>query len=203
MISRSISVLLWPAVLFFTGCAALFGWDIHAPGLLSESFLHTVQPRSEIVGLYVPPGLEGYEVRDRGSKFADPQTFYVGESLKPMLIEAFQQAFPDFYFLEMEPDENILRHYRMDYLVVVNIREFKNKVDLKSQTLQLVLTGQIFDRDFQTYAQFEARGVSQASRVFAKKGGPEVNLNAAIENALLALVQFTQERISETKQDPS
>jgi len=38
-----------------TGCTRLFGWDVQAPGILSESFFQQITPGSERVALYFKP----------------------------------------------------------------------------------------------------------------------------------------------------
>ena len=181
-------------ILFFeTGCAALFGWNIHAPGILSESFARTVQPAPERVALYFSPELLTYESKDRGSRTADPQTFYLGEALGPMLIEGFQNSFQEFIFLEVEPTPAILKQYGIQRLAVVRIKDFKNRVTLKGQKITVVTETAVLDSDLHTLSDFESTGESDTQKVFAKKGGPEMNLNAAIERNVLAIVQNLQD----------
>ena len=176
-----------------TGCAAIFGWDIHAPGILSESFSKNVGPVHERVALYFPPELLHYESKDRGGRTADPQTYYVGEALGPMLIEGFQGAFDEFIFLETEPTPQILKRCGVQRLAVVRIKEFKNHVTLKGQALILVTETVVFGPDLHLLTRFDSSGISGSQKVFAKKGGPEVNLNAAIERNVLAIIQHLQE----------
>ncbi len=190
---KRFSALLAFLLLFETGCAALFGWKIHAPGMLSESFSRTVQPTPERVALYFPPELLTYESKDRGSRTADPQTFYLGEALGPMLIEGFQGAFQEFIFLEVEPQPAVLKQYGIQRLAVVRIKDFKNHVTLKGQKITLVTETAVFDSDLHTLSDFESTGESDTQKVFAKKAGPEMNLNAAIERNVLAIVQHLQD----------
>lgn len=180
-------------LLIFCGCASIFGWNIHAPGVLSESYARTIQPVPERVALYFSPELLKYESKDRGSKLADPQTFYIGEAMGPMLIEGFQGAFEEFIFLEAEPTPEILKQYAVQRLVVIRIKEFKNHVTLKGQKVSIITENAVFDQDMRTLSQFESLGESDTKKAFAKKGGPEVNLNAAIERNVLAIVQHLQD----------
>ena len=83
-------------VLFQAGCASIFGWDIHAPGILSESFYQSVKPLPNRIGLYLDPSLLTYQSKDRGGRTADPQIYHVGEAYGPMLLEGFQTAFEEF-----------------------------------------------------------------------------------------------------------
>src|SRR3989338_3616206 len=89
-------------MLIQTGCASIFGWDIHAPGLLSHDFYEQVKPLDERLALHLPAETVHYVSQDRGGKTADPQTYHVGEAFGPMLIEAFQGAFSEFVSLEAE-----------------------------------------------------------------------------------------------------
>ncbi len=177
------------------GCASIFGWDIHAPGILSESFSQTVQPVHERVALYLPPGLLEYKSYDRGSRTADPQTYHVGEALGPMLVEAFQDGFDEFVFMETEPTPEILKQYGISYLVLVKIKDFKNRVTWGSHAVSLVTETIVLDSNLELLGRFEATGTSDAKKVFAKKGGPQVNLNAAIENNAMAIIQYFQDSI--------
>ncbi len=86
---RTYLILGW--VLFFAGCATIFGWNIHAPGLHSKNFYSRVATVPERVGLYLTPETFDYESKERGGKLADPQTYYLGESFAPMAVEAFQR----------------------------------------------------------------------------------------------------------------
>jgi hypothetical protein len=147
------------------------------------------------VALYFSKDLLSYQSTERGSPYADPQTFHVGEALGPLLLEAFQGAFSEFIFMEVEPSAPILKRYGVPYLAVVRIREFKNHVTMKGQAVSLATETAVFDSDLQRLARFESRGTSDARKVFAKKGGPEVNLNAALENNVSAIVQYLQDSI--------
>lgn len=180
---------------FLVGCQYLFGWEIHAPGILSENFSRQVSPVSERVALYLPRELLEFKASDPGSRFADPKDFYVGESLGPMLVEAFQQTFGEFVFMEVEPTPAILKRYGIPYLVAVQIKKFDNELPWKGQTITLVTETVVFNADLKELARYESRGSSEARKVFAKKGGPEVNLNAAVESNVLANVQYLQEAL--------
>ncbi|MCM8775637.1 MAG: hypothetical protein NC930_04715 [Candidatus Omnitrophica bacterium] len=186
------SILL---VVSVTGCATLFGWSIHAPGILSEKFYQEVQPIPQRIALYVNRDLLNYESKDRGGKTADPQTYFIGEAFGPMLVEAFQRGFEEFIFLEAEPTSEILQQSGIPYLAVVQIKNFSNHVTWKGQTLQLVTQTVVLDSHLSEVDQFESTGISDARKVFAKKGGPEVNLNAALENNARAVVQYVQDSI--------
>jgi hypothetical protein len=181
--------------LFLSGCARLFGWDIHAPGLLSEGFAGAVPPAHERVALYLPPEVLKFESRARGSRWADPQTYHVGEAYGPMLVEAFQQAFDEFILMETEPRAPMLKRYGILFLVTVRIKNFRNRVTLRGQVLELVTEAAVLDQDLRLLARFDATGTSDTRKVFAKKGGPEVNLNAALEANILALVQYLQDSL--------
>ena|SRR3989338_3143122 len=180
-------------VFLTSGCARLFGWEIHAPGLVSQGFYETVSTADQRVALFVRPELFQYQSLDRGSRFADPQTFYIGEALGPILLEAFEHAFRDFIFMEVKPDEKILQQYAVNYLVFVDLKGFNNAVTLKGQKIELSLYAEVYDSNLGLLAALEVEGTSDAFKVFAKKGGPEVNLNAAIENAVSSLVLFLQD----------
>ena len=177
------------------GCARLFGWDIHAPGILSQNFNHQVQPVPSRMALYFPPELLNFQSKDRGGKTADPQTYHVGEALGPMMIEGFQNGFEEFIFMEVEPTTQILKQYSIPYLVVVQIKRFDNNVTWRGQGITLITEAVVLDSDLNIVGRFEARGLSDAEKVFAKKGGPQVNLNAAIENNVLAIVKYLQDSI--------
>lgn len=180
-------------ILSLVGCARLFGWEIHAPGILSRHFAETVRPVPERIALYLPPELLNYESKDRGSRTADPQTYHIGEALGPMLVEAFQASFNEFIFLEVEPTPEILKRYGIPRAAVVRVKEFKNQVTWKGQIVSLATETAVLDPELKPLAQFESEGTSDAQKVFAKKGGPEVNLNAAIENNVRAIVQHIQD----------
>lgn len=188
--------IILPFLFFFQqGCARLFGWDIHAPGLLSQNFSRQVQPTPVRIALYFPPELLNYQSKDRGGKTADPQTYHVGEALSPMLIEGFQNAFAEFIFLEIEPTAEVMKQYAIPYIVAVQIKYFDNNVTWRGQAITLVTEALVLDSNLNIVGRFEARGTSDAQKVFSKKGGPQVNLNAAIENNVLAIVQYLQDSI--------
>ena len=177
------------------GCASIFGWDIHAPGILSENFSQTVHSAHERIALYLPSNFLEYTSDDRGGRTADPQTYHVGEALGPMLLEAFQTGFDEFIFLETEPTSAILKQYGIQYLVLVTVKEFKNQVTWGSHAVSLTTETVVLDPGLNRLGRFEATGTSDAKKVFAKKGGPQVNLNAAIENNVLAIIQYLQDSI--------
>ena len=194
MTSKLVCVL---ASLIFlqAGCASIFGWDIHAPGILSENFSQTVPPIHQRIALYLPRDLLAYQSKDRGGRTADPQTYHVGESLGPMLLEAFQAGFDEFVLMEVEPTAARLKQYGIPYLVTVRIKGFKNRVTWGTHAIQLTTETIVLDSDLKPLGRFEAAGVSDAEKVFAKKGGPQVNLNAALENNILAIIQYLQDSI--------
>lgn len=185
-------IILW-AAFCLSGCARLFGWDIHAPGILSSNFAQLVQPIDERFALYIPPELLQFESKDRGSWSADPQTYHIGEALGPLLVEGFQGGFSEFILLETEPNAALLKRYGINRLAVVRIKDFKNRVTWRGQGLGLVTETAVFDSDMNKLAQFESSGSSESEKIFAKKGGPEVNLNAALENNVRAIVQHIQD----------
>ena len=193
---RAMSVALTvtpPLIFLLAGCASIFGWDIHAPGVLSSNFPQLVQPTHERLALYVMPEVLNYESRDKGSWSADPQTYHVGEAFGPMLIEGFQNGFDEFIFLETAPTPQILKRYGINRLAVVRIAGFKNLVTMKGQALAFITETAVFDQEMKPLGRFESRGSSESEKIFAKKGGPEVNLNATIENNVRAIVQHLQD----------
>ncbi|MSR77186.1 MAG: hypothetical protein EXS63_03020 [Candidatus Omnitrophica bacterium] len=181
--------------LLFVGCASIFGWNIHAPGVLSESFYPKFQTTQKRVALYLPDRVLSSISKNRGGKFADPQTYYLGESFTPMVIEGFQQVFDELLFLEAEPSPAILKKYSISYLVMINMKDFGNDVTMKGQAVRLTTEVQIYDQEAKLIKQYEALGSSDAQKIFSKKGGPEVNLNAAIENNIVVTLQFLQDFI--------
>jgi hypothetical protein len=180
-------------VLEGAGCARLFGWDIHAPGLLSENFFAGVRPSTQKIALYIPEGSKTFESKDRGGQTADPQTYHIGEAFEPMLIEAFQHGFEGFVSMEAEPTPEIMARYEIPYLAVVRIKFFKNDVTWKGQRLEIVTEIDVMDADLRVIDRYQARGISEAQKVFAKRGGPETNLNAAIESNVRAIVEHLQD----------
>lgn len=190
----------WLLILpFLAGCAALYGWDIHAPGILSPQFEREIKEVDGRVALYLPPQLTRYVSTDKGGKMADPQTYHVGEAYTPMLIEGFQSAFREFVFIETEPTADILRQYGISYLVVVGIKSFGNRVTMKGQALGLNTETVVYDQGLNPVLYFESTGTSDQQKVFAKKGGPEVNLNAALERNIIALLQYLQDSMTAGK----
>ena len=195
-------LIVFPALFFAlcqSGCAHLFGWNIHAPGILSEEFSRHIQPMHERVALYLPPALLRYQSTDRGGVTADPQTYHIGEALGPMLVEGFQSGFEEFLLIEVEPTFQILKQYAVPYLAVVEVKHFSNRVTWRGQAVSVVTETSVFDSDLRLLTRFESKGTSAAQKVFAKKGGPEVNLNAALENNILAIVQYLQDSIRNKK----
>ncbi len=182
-------------LIIFSGCASIFGWDIHAPGVLSNNFFQKVSPVPERVALWMEPGLITYISKDRGGKTADPQTYHVGEAFGPMLIEAFQNGFREFILMEAQPSPAIMKQYGIRWLVSVRIKEFQNDVTWKGQTLRLQTESVVLDPDLKEAARFESSGSSQAEKVFGKRGGPQVHLNATIENTSEALILHLQDLI--------
>ena len=191
--TRTAFIVLLSALMF--GCA-IFHWDIHAPGLLSATFAQKIQPMDERVALYFSPDLKTFISKERGGKTADPQTYHVGEAYAPMLIESFQQAFNEFIFMEVPPTVDILKQYGIPYLVVTRIKDFGNRVTWKGQGLTLATESVVYDTQMNLLARFESIGVSDAQKIFAKKGGPQVNLNAALENNSTAIIQYLQDSIT-------
>lgn len=185
---------LLASLFFFSGCAALFGWKIHAPGLLSQDYYRHVIASEDRIALYLPEEVLKYQSTHRGGALADPQTYFLGEAFVPMLLEGFQGAFQEFILFESEPDRLMMRRYGLQRLAVVRIRGLKNRVTLKGQALQLETETRIYNEDLQPIAAFESIGTSDAKKVFSKKGGPEINLNFAIENNVTALVQYIQDK---------
>ena len=177
------------------GCVRLFGWDIHAPGLLSSNFERQVTPLHERMALYLPPESLKYESTNRGGRTADPQTYHVGEAFGPMMTEGMQNAFDEFVMIEAQPTPEIMKRYQIPYLVIVRVTEFKNHVTWHGQAVSLVAETVVYDSDLKQIAKFDSRGTSDAKKVFAKKGGPEVNLNAAVEENVLAIVQYLQDSV--------
>lgn len=175
------------------GCAALFGWKIHAPGMLSGNFEQRIQPVHDRIALYLEPSVFKYISTARGGRTADPTTFYIGESYAPMLLEGFQQAFDEFIYMEAEPTPELLKRYGIQHLAVVRIMDFKNDMTWKGQGVELVTQTVILGQDLQKLDWFESKGGSDVEKIFAKKGGPEVNLNAALEHNVTAIIQYIQD----------
>lgn len=181
-------------LLFLTaGCAAIYGYKIHAPGLLSGEFNQKIQPVNERIALYLPRESLAYQSKNKGGRTADPQTYFIGEALGPMLVEGFQAGFNEFIFFETEPTPEIMKRYAIPRAAVVWVKEFTNRVTLKGQAVGLITETAVLDSNLNLLTRFESRGASDAKKVFSKRGGPEVNLNAAIENNVLAIVQQLQD----------
>lgn len=193
-----VSFFLLAGLLFFSGCAALFGWKIHAPGLLSQDYYRQVVPTQGRVALYLPEEVLHYQSTNRGGALADPQTYFVGEAFVPMILEGFQRAFQEFVLFETEPDAVMMKRYGVQRLAVVRIRALKNRVTLKGQAVQLETETRVYNQELKPAAAFESIGMSDAKKVFSKKGGPEINLNFAIENNVKALVQYLQDKVVRT-----
>lgn len=188
-------LFLFACLLVFSGCATLFGWDIRAPAVLSQEFLREVSPMPQRVALYVDPAFFGLISKEKGGRFADPQTYHIGDAYVPMLIEGFQQGFTEFVLLESEPSQEVLARFAIPYLVYVRPKKFGNDVTLKGQTLFFDAEVLVFDPSLKLLDRFEAEGKSDAKKVFAKKGGPQVNFNAALENNIRAMVLHAQDAI--------
>lgn len=178
---------------FTCGCAALFGWKIHAPGMLSGNFEQRITPTQQRIALYLEPSVFSYISKDRGDMLADPTTFYIGESYAPMLLEGFQQAFDEFVYIEAEPAPDLLKRYGLPLLAVVRIKNFENTMSWKGQGVKLTTETLLLDSDLNPLDRFESSGSSDVEKVFAKKGGPEVNLNAALEHNVTAIIQYIQD----------
>ena len=117
------------------------------------------------------------------------------EAFVPMLIESFQSGFSEFMRIEALPTPEIMRQYGIEALVVSEIKDFKNRKAFSAQGLDLYTETTVFNSDLKLIRRFETRGTSEAPGTFAKKGGLEVNLNAAIEGALRETVLQTQDAL--------
>lgn len=195
---RSFFYLFCFLPVIFCSCVAIYGWNIHAPGLLSDEFARDIPQVSKRVALYIPEGQKEFISKDKGTRWSDPQTYYVGEAFVPMLIESFQSGFTEFVLMEALPNPDIMNQYAIDAVVVSEIRDFKNRKTLPAQGLDLYTETTVFNRDLKLIRRFEARGTSEAKGTFAKKGGLEVNLNAAIEGNLRETVLQVQEALRKT-----
>ncbi len=185
--------LLFAVSVLCSGCAAIYGWNIHAPGLLSTEFTNDIPSSPHRVALYVPEGQKEYISKDKGTRWSDPQTYYIGEAYVPMLIESFQSGFSEFVLMEALPTPDLMRQYGIEALVVSEIKDFKNRKAFSAQGLDLYTETTVFNPDLKLIRRFETRGTSEAPGTFAKKGGLEVNLNAAIEGALRETVSQVQD----------
>lgn len=180
-------------IFLLTGCASIFGWDIHAPGIVSENFIHSVKSFPARIALYFPRELLSYVSEDRGGKTADPQTYHVGEAYGPMLLEAFQHGFDEFIFLEIQPSRNLVMQYAIPYTAVVRITGFKNEVSWSGQKISIETETVILNSELNAIEKFRSSGSSDVKRVFSKKGGPQVNLNLAIENNIMSIIEHIQD----------
>ena len=89
-----------------------------------------------------------------------------------------------------------MQQYGVSHLAVAEVTGFKNRKNLKGQGLDLYTETTLFDHNLKLISRFQTRGTSEARGVFAKKGGPEVNLNAAIESNLRNVVLMIQDEVS-------
>jgi hypothetical protein len=178
-----------------SGCATLFGWDIHAPALLSQRFYERVEPATQRLALYLDPSLLTLVSQNKGGRFADPQTYHIGEAYVPIVIEGFQRGFDEFVLIEEEPTQQVLTQYAIPYLVYVRPKGFENDVSLKGQIVAFVTETLVFDKDLALLDRFLTSGKSDSKKVFAKKGGPQVNFNAALENNVESIVLYIQDAI--------
>jgi hypothetical protein len=185
------------SVMLFVGCTTLFGWTIHAPGILSNKFYDEIEKTDARIALYIPPHCAEFISREKGGKLADPQTYFIGEAFAPMLVESFQHAFSEFVFMEIDPSVDILKQYQIPSIVVIDIREFQNKVTLKGQAVSIVTEVWILNAELELVRHLEVVGTSDAQKVFSKKGGPEVNLNAAVEQNLRLTTEYLQDFLRE------
>ena len=178
-----------------SGCATLFGWDIHAPAVLSKRFYERVEPAPQRLALYLDPSLFELISKNKGGRFADPQTYHIGEAYVPIVIEGFQRGFDEFILIEDEPTQEILARYAIPYLVYIRPKVFENDVTMKGQTVAFETEILVFDRDLKLLDRFRTSGKSDSKKVFAKKGGPQVNLNAALENNTESIVLYIQDAL--------
>jgi hypothetical protein len=190
--------LLW--LVIFAGCTTLFGWKIHAPGILSNKFYAEIEKTDARIALYIPPHCAEFISLEKGGKLADPQTYFIGEAFAPMLVESFQHAFSEFVFTEIDPSVDVLKQYQIPYIVVIDIREFQNRVTLKGQAVSIITEVWLLNSGLELVRHLEVVGTSDAQKVFAKKGGPEVNLNAAVEQNLRLTIAYLQDFLREEKE---
>jgi len=181
--------------LTLSGCATLFGWDIHAPALLSQRFYEHVEPAPQRLALYLDPSLLKLISQNKGGRFADPQTYHIGEAYVPIAIEGFQRGFSEFILIEEEPTQQLLTQYAIPYLVYVRPKGFENDVSLKGQIVGFETETLVFDQNLLLLDRFRTSGKSDSKKVFAKKGGPQVNFNAALENNVESIVLYIQDAI--------
>jgi hypothetical protein len=179
----------------FAGCATLFGWDIHAPAVLSQRFYERVEPAPDRVALYLDPSIPALISKNKGGRFADPQTYHIGEAYVPIVIEGFQRGFNEFVLIEEEPTQAMLERYAIPYLVYVRPKAFENDVSLKGQVVAFETETLVFDKGLVLLDRFRTTGRSDSKKVFAKKGGPQVNFNAALENNVESVVLYIQDAV--------
>ncbi len=178
-----------------SGCATLFGWDIHAPAVLSQRFYERVQPAPQRIALYLDPSLPELISKNKGGRFADPQTYHIGEAYVPILIEGFQRGFGEFILIEDEPTQEMLVRYAIPYLIYIRPKAFENDVTMKGQTVSFETETLAFDTHLALLDRFRTSGKSDSKKVFAKRGGPQVNFNAALENNTESIVLYIQDAI--------
>lgn len=178
-----------------SGCATLFGWDIHAPAVLSQRFYERVQPAQDRIAVYLDPSLPALISRNKGGRFADPQNYHIGEAYVPLAIEGFQRGFDEFLLIEDEPTQAMLTQYAVQYLVYIRLKAFNNDVSLKGQILSFETETLVFDKELRLLDRFQTSGKSDSKKVFAKKGGPQVNFNAALENNIESTVLYIQDAV--------
>jgi predicted small secreted protein len=178
-----------------SGCATFFGWDIHAPALLSQRFYERVEPAPQRLALYLDPSLFKLISQNKGGRFADPQTYHIGEAYIPIVIEGFQRGFSEFILIEEEPTRQVLAQYAIPYLVYVRPKGFENDVSLKGQGVAFATETLVFDTNLTLLDRVLSSGKSDSKKVFAKKGGPQVNFNAALENNVESTVLYLQDAI--------
>src|SRR5689334_22062550 len=72
----------------FSSCTSIYGWNIHALGILSAEFSQDIPPAKHRVALFIPEGQKDFISKDKGTRLSDPQMYYIGEAFVPMLIES-------------------------------------------------------------------------------------------------------------------
>ena len=77
-------------------------------------------------------------------------------------------------------------------------RKYNGKIG-KGHAVGVTTETTVFDSDLKRLDDFESMGSSDAEKVFSKKGGPQVNLNAALENNIKAVVEYLQDSIRSGK----
>ncbi len=89
----------------------------------------------------------------------------------------------------------MLERYAIPYLVYVRPKAFENDVSLKGQVVAFETETLVFDKGLVLLDRFRTTGKSDSKKVFAKKGGPQVNFNAALENNVESVVLYIQDAI--------